>query len=294
MKMLKYLSLVALLTCVFSCGNSSNETSTDLCDKKKKFKLEKLSNADNTLLKNQADVLIDAYRAEVTANHFSYSGNKITGYCFKRAELIGLLQNEVYDSLFLMWGLSEYDSGQSKYLNLILAPVKNKVMPNGKNFLKSSYAPSTFQFSKNLNVVYKKDSINENGDILTDKDGKALGAVITYQDLDNFSYDFRVNGSHNHLLNATYNTIVKGYTISLADLQILDVRGGNGSNGDVFVFIPIIRPAYKNPSGSFQNKSYLSIAVGRIDESGMYVDDFIEYCDPCPSQCMNYEELFID
>lgn len=295
MKKLKYLSFVVVLAITVSCSeglilkesfaendNLVEETTTIAPTRLKAAK----ESSGNFIKYDSANVLIQTYQDSIKTNHFTYNSQKIAGYKFTRQELVDLMALGDTNELFLMWGLSSYvnvNNDSSKYLNLIIGALKkspngNKMKKNLDFLIPNSEIPSFETYTK-PNLVIKENFHPIDIDSLI----KFAGVFQSIGDIDHIIS--KVDGKTDS---------IRGYKISNKDLVRAQVY--LGCPNDIFVFIPVITPRKRilDTRNPFFHVDHLSIAFGRIDNFGNYLGQYSDYCDPCPSQCMNYKQLFID
>lgn len=278
MKKLKYLSFISAFSVIISCegsisGSDPKAKGDNLADETIYTEMaeEQLAkqNFGNLIDYDEAKVLIQTYQSDINTTHFSYGSNRIAGYVFTRGELLSLLTENDSTELFLMWGLS--GQGPNKYLNLIIAKAINKKMDlNGDFLISGANAPYT------VSDLEKFDSIH--------------GKRIPIPDLDSLSQLFRDSGNMGHIVKG--NDSIKGYALTQVDINDL-IRNGKPLT-DTIIFIPMITPkdSILNEESPFYGVDHLGIAFGKIDGNGKCVGNFRDYCDPCPSKCMNYNVLF--
>ncbi|MFK8046280.1 MAG: hypothetical protein AB8B72_12365 [Crocinitomicaceae bacterium] len=276
MKNLNRMACFALFAVLFSCEPAPADPDTNVNTNHSADDTDRSAKAEEVLPTNflnftQAKPIVKDYQ-NFAMNHVQYNGQMISGYTFTRQEIQTILAKGDTNELFLMWGLS--GAGANKYLNLVIAPVQKgateNVMEKDSSFLISANPPNTSTFS------------------IREIDTK--GFDISHAKVQAFSTAFKTSVVIGHIQTASNS--LKAYTLTSKDLNEVDIQ--NGLPDDVFVFIPIIAPAgsIADSSSPFYNIPHLSLAFGQIDGSGQYTGAYRDYCDPCPSQCMNYGNLF--
>ncbi len=211
--------------------------------------------------------------------HFKFGGKIIKGYQFTREELNNLLENNMNNEIFMMLALSGTDP--NKYLNIVLAKMHDNEMDMGKMIVSSKTDP----YTDPVIILAKEVSIKSSGR----KKNLIFGNPITPEELKRI-HDAFETAKDDHL-KCTATDRIKCYRLDRQDFNdlTLDQRVTTANKGDIFLFMPIIRPIRPNDPVPL-SKDYLSLAVARFDPATKKVSGaIIEYCLPCPSACaVNY------
>lgn len=223
----------------------------------------------NVLTTDEARKLIRNYLNFGSKDHMLIDDLLIKAYLFTRDELTTVIGDQ---GLFVTWGLNQVN--ETGYLGPIITDNSSREIGTTGKFIQTSFSPIT----KALNIP----------DICIDSQ---TGYEIPLSELQRSHQKYLMSLSNNHFLNND-NLKVRGYTITPDDLKAigLDKEVDDGNKNDKFLLIPMIRDERLPTEYNFI-KEFLSVAISYFENDTIQCKPR-EYCDPCPSACGNFYDLF--
>ncbi|NOQ71247.1 MAG: hypothetical protein GQ574_04565 [Crocinitomix sp.] len=224
---------------------------------------------------NEAKTLIHNYHDYGSDRHFDLNTVMISGYKYKRHELISLMGVGQNDELIIMLALDI----SAAHLRLVLGKlVSNQIDVN--SMIIDSHDPCVDQL-----IIQDPFSENEN-----DNKKAGRGEVILPAHL-RTDHDNHINRNFSDTLrNVTFDQI-RAYVVEHDDLTsigLLDpVTPANSS--DEFLLMPITRST--DHLRTLNSKPYLSFAFAKVI-NGTVQNIAREYFSPCPNDCTDYYTYF--